>query len=376
MNLGDRIGVLRRDRGMTKGEAARLLGVADDDWRAIERGHRRPDDETLARIAELLGVDADALLGGSEGGMGHGVGRGTSGGRGDWRDDDLVTGVFDDAKFLYLAVSSRHGPSVTPVVFEIEGRRLWFLTGRGSVKARVIRRDPLVGGLVRAGQRTVILSGRARAVDPATVRGIFSARRLLSAPLAAPGFLGRNFRFMKGDLRDRPAQLLPVGNVPIAVKVTRVMLLEGWRVVATWGEWRSRDGLLDGAAPPARPPDVDRLPHRLRGLVESRHRAAVLGWDSASGPLALPALWDGGTGVVETSAEAMGLAGAGSQSRACVTVDRWGHRLKARQGVVVMGSAEARVGGEKAYAVVDQERLTYWRGRNDNGTIIRAHPSS
>ncbi|HEV8627791.1 MAG TPA: helix-turn-helix transcriptional regulator [Acidimicrobiia bacterium] len=58
---GDYIHARRRDLAITKGQAARMAGLTDGQWRDIEDGLRPPTDETLASVARVLRVDAAAL---------------------------------------------------------------------------------------------------------------------------------------------------------------------------------------------------------------------------------------------------------------------------------------------------------------------------
>ncbi|MGH8994236.1 MAG: pyridoxamine 5'-phosphate oxidase family protein, partial [Acidimicrobiia bacterium] len=133
--------------------------------------------------------------------------------RSGWRDDPRVLDVLDEGDLLYLAVTTRHGPHVTPTAFDRDGRRLWLVTPRRSVKALTIRRHRRVGALVRLGESAVMLSGRARIVDPLTARGIFSPGRLLDLPFAAAGYLSRNYRHAAGTIRDHQAPTLALSRV-------------------------------------------------------------------------------------------------------------------------------------------------------------------
>src|SRR5438046_886828 len=78
-----------------------------------------------------------------------------------WYDDDRVRHVLDEGELLHVAVAARGGPRITPTVFSVERRQLWFVVTRGSVKARAIARFPHVGGLIRGGDQALMLSGRA-----------------------------------------------------------------------------------------------------------------------------------------------------------------------------------------------------------------------
>ena len=154
-----------------------------------------------------------------------------------WRGDDRVAEVLDEADVLHVAVAARNGPHVTPTVFDVDGGRLWFVTPRRSVKARVIARRRRVGGLVQLGRRAVMIGGRARIVDPLTARGIFSPGRLLDLPLAAAGYLGRNHRHATGTIRDHEAPTLALSRVLVSIDIRRLALLDGLAVVDTWGPW-------------------------------------------------------------------------------------------------------------------------------------------
>jgi len=296
-----------------------------------------------------------------------------------WRRDDRVADVLDEAPVLHVAVAARNGPHVTPAVFDVDGRRLWFVTPRRSVKARVIARRRTVGALAQLGNRTVLIGGWARVVDPLTGRGVFSPGRLLDLPLAAAGYLGRNHRHATGTIRDHEAPTLALSRVLVEIDVRRLALLEGLAVLDAWGPWARTDLLLDGAPPPRPAPDLTPLPPALRQLLGD-DAAVVLGWQSLAGaPLALPARWRtgaaGATGApeVETSAEAMVLAGAASGSPACLTAERSGYRLKSKRGLLLRGDGQARRDGATARVTLAADRVTWWLG--EEGHSLTARPS-
>jgi hypothetical protein len=58
---GDYIHARRRDLAITKGQAARLAGLTDGQWREIEDGLRPPTDEALTAVARVLRIDATVL---------------------------------------------------------------------------------------------------------------------------------------------------------------------------------------------------------------------------------------------------------------------------------------------------------------------------
>lgn len=61
-SLGHKLRVLRAERGLTLREAAALTGVAKETISDIERGHRRPRDITLGRIAAAYDANVGDLL--------------------------------------------------------------------------------------------------------------------------------------------------------------------------------------------------------------------------------------------------------------------------------------------------------------------------
>jgi hypothetical protein len=286
-----------------------------------------------------------------------------------WRDDERVAEVLDEAPVLHVAVAAGRGPHVTPAVFDVDGGRLWFVTPRRSVKARVIARRRTVGGLAQLGSRAVLIGGRARIVDPLTARGVFSPGRLLDLPLAAAGYLSRNHRHAAGTIRDHEAPTLALSRVLVSIDIRRLALLDGLGVVDRWGPWSDVDLLLDGTPPASPVPHLAALPAAQRRLLAD-DAAVVLGWQSLSGAaLALPARWR--AGGLETSAEAMILAGAASGSPACVTAERSRYRLKTKQGVLLRGDGHARRDGAAVRVTLDADRITWWTGEETESLAAR-----
>jgi hypothetical protein len=287
-----------------------------------------------------------------------------------WRGNRRVNEVLDEADVLYVAVAASRGPHVTPAVFDVDGERLWFVTPRRSVKAKVIDRHRRVGGLVQLGQWSVVIGGRARIVDPLTARGIFSPDRLLDLPFAAAGYLSRNVRHATGTIRDHQAPTLALSRVLVSVDIRRLALLDGWTVVDRWGRWDGADPLLRGEPPAGTTPDLSAIPSAVRTLLED-NSPVVLGWNSPAGPLALPARWRGRE--LETSSATLVMAGATSHSPACVCAERSRYRLKSKQGVLLSGVGDARQSDNESVAriALNAARTTWWRG--EEGHTIAAH---
>jgi hypothetical protein len=297
-----------------------------------------------------------------------------------WTDDRRVAEVLDGSDVLHVAVAGRTGPHVTPAVFDADGDRLWFVTPRRSLKARVIARRGRVGVLVQHDRRAVVIGGRARIVDPLTARGVLSPGRLLDLPFAAAGYVSRNSRHAVGTIRDHEAPTLALSRVLVSIDVRRLALLDGWSVVATWGRWDASDLLLRGDPPAGHTPDLAAVPSPLRALL-AHDAPVVLGWESPSGPLALPARWRTGAGAtgtgafeLATSGAALRLGGAASGGPACVTAERSGYRLSSKRGLILAGDGHARLEGDgpAARVTLDARRTSWWMGEERHTTAESA----
>lgn len=61
--LGQRIAALRKERGLTQVQLAEQLGVSQQTVTAYESGNRRVPISHLPRLAALLGISIESLLG-------------------------------------------------------------------------------------------------------------------------------------------------------------------------------------------------------------------------------------------------------------------------------------------------------------------------
>lgn len=61
--IAQRLGRLRREKGITQAEMAELLGVSQPIVSDYERGELRLHGELIVRLAEILDCSADELLG-------------------------------------------------------------------------------------------------------------------------------------------------------------------------------------------------------------------------------------------------------------------------------------------------------------------------
>ena len=63
MTFGNKIKSLREEMEMTQTQIAELIPMNQSNYSKIERDQQEPDLKQLKRIAEILGVSADYLLG-------------------------------------------------------------------------------------------------------------------------------------------------------------------------------------------------------------------------------------------------------------------------------------------------------------------------
>lgn len=62
-SLGQRLAALRKEKGLSQAELAKLLNMGQSTIAMYEKDKRRPDTETLKRLAEFFQVSVDYLLG-------------------------------------------------------------------------------------------------------------------------------------------------------------------------------------------------------------------------------------------------------------------------------------------------------------------------
>ncbi|QKS71942.1 helix-turn-helix transcriptional regulator [Paenalkalicoccus suaedae] len=61
--LGQRLQYLRSNRKKTQEDIAKIIGITRPAYTAYEKGKRKPDYDTLTKIAEFYDVSTDYLLG-------------------------------------------------------------------------------------------------------------------------------------------------------------------------------------------------------------------------------------------------------------------------------------------------------------------------
>ena len=187
--------------------------------------------------------------------------------------------ILDRAVLCYVAARTPTGPHLTPVVYVLDGGRLWLTTSRSSAKARAWRRDPAVAGLAGGPDGWVVFRGRVRmydALDPlswpaAALGGPRLAR-------AATRFSVKNARFFAGyavDARRVPFAWTPPGRVFVSVELTAGHVLDAGAVGAGWGEWKGGATARSRSAFEALPP---RQALDLRAPAGIRRALGERGW--------------------------------------------------------------------------------------------------
>ena len=66
MEFSERLKDLRRQAGLTQVEVAGKLGISQPAYALWERGVKKPTQENLVKIAQILNVSVDYLVGNSE----------------------------------------------------------------------------------------------------------------------------------------------------------------------------------------------------------------------------------------------------------------------------------------------------------------------
>lgn len=197
----------------------------------------------------------------------------------------------------YVAAPGPDGPHLTPVVFALDGGRLWLTTSRSSRKAVLWRRRPAAGGLVRAGRRAVTFRGAVTAydlLDPSTWGRSVARSPLLAR--AAARFTQKNLRFFAGYARDAhrvPLSWTPPGRVFLSLGLDAGALLDlaahrvelGWR----WPEAEAEGRRSFRARPWGPAPDAG-IPGDLRARLGSSGEG-VLALEGAGGVAVLPVRW-------------------------------------------------------------------------------------
>ena len=66
MEFSERLKKLRKEAGLTQVDVAEKLGISQPAYASWERGVKKPTQENLVKIAQVLNVSVDYLVGNSE----------------------------------------------------------------------------------------------------------------------------------------------------------------------------------------------------------------------------------------------------------------------------------------------------------------------
>ena len=66
MEFSERLKDLRKQAGLTQVDVAEKLGISQPSYASWERGIKKPTQENLVKIAQVLNVSVDYLVGNSE----------------------------------------------------------------------------------------------------------------------------------------------------------------------------------------------------------------------------------------------------------------------------------------------------------------------
>jgi hypothetical protein len=274
-----------------------------------------------------------------------------------------------NTRFAYVAVETARGPHVTPVLYARAGGVVWFLVPRGSLKARVLRKRPRAGVLLRDGERSEVLGGTVRLLDFLRAPAPRSLPRLAQSPLAVASYSARNPLELAGFALDglaSPRRLMVPDLLLAAFEPDRGAVVQRNEIERSWGRWprrrvpgRGARAVRRAAASAAPLPE---LPAEVASLPAG-DGDAVLGWLSPAGPLTLPATWEAGRGRARVPGELTELAGIGEQGPACVTFDATdGARPTSKRGLMLRGTGRLGSAGRARTAAIDVDRASWWVG--------------
>ncbi len=288
--------------------------------------------------------------------------------------------ILNEGTLCYLAAPSTVGPHVTPVVFVLDGGRIWGTTGRGTTKVKLWRREPVAGGLVGHAGRWLAFRGPVTlydALDPSTWSA--SLRRGPRVASASARFSLKNARFFAGYARDVtrvPLAWTPPARVIFSIDVSAGAVLHDDQVLEQWGSWASEATGHRGFRPAEAGLPTESLPDDARDLLREPGEGTI-GLGSHLGPVVLPARWRESKGAfyARMPGSLLSMAGVQRETHASLVVDRastW--RAANMRGVLLRGPA----------SVYLTDEITSGRGRLEQQVgdlepghdVVRIRPSS
>lgn len=289
-----------------------------------------------------------------------------------WLLSAPVSATIGSCRVARMAVASTSGPLVTAQLFSVAAGTVWMVTPRNSVKARVLRRDPRAGVLLRAGRRSVVLQGHVDILDPLRPEGL--AQLAVAGgglAIALARYAGRNTDTLAGyaaDLLLSPRlDALPIDRVLLGFRVERGMLAGPSGVASSVGGWSGAAASVDRPGGPIEP-RLPTLPGEVApgaaALLRER-QVATLGWHGPHGALALPAMWDPPTARAELTAAVIAASHAARSGQGCIALDRSPAGRPTRfRGLLLRGPGRLAAidDGETVACRIATDRITWWTG--------------
>ncbi len=196
--------------------------------------------------------------------------------------------ILSSGVLCYLSIRTAKGPHLTPVVYVLDGDRLWITTSRSSLKARIWRKDRHVAGMVEDGGRVVAFRGSVRVYDGLNPlswpSAVLAGPRLLRA---GARFTVKNARFFAGyavDASRVPLAWSPPGRVFAAIEIEGAHVLDhdAGTVLETWGRWPADVDYSDSFSAPSSQPKIHQ---RVPGGVLDAAASSTFGALALQGPL-------------------------------------------------------------------------------------------
>ena len=275
--------------------------------------------------------------------------------------DEPLAPILDTGALAYLAVTSKAGPMVTPVLFASKDDRIWMVLPRSSAKVAAIGRDALVGVTVATPAATAVLQGEARVLDPFDPPSLVSSLGdTLRSPRAAGAYLLDNAAHVPDLVRSGAT----TARAMAAVRVARTLVVRGTGDLWREGDWAT------SARPSDEPAREGGAALHLEGAPAGVLAATdgpttvIVGWSTPTGPAALPGAWDPARRIASVRRDVFDSAGATADGEACVLFDLTdGTSLDAKAGLVLRGRATAHDRDDAAVDLaLDVERVTWWQG--------------